>query len=49
MMMEIYRLKPRSEKFCLMATVGSVSAGEPQEIENIFERVDLNEFITHGS
>ena len=31
-----------------MATIGGVSAGEPQEIEYPLERVDLNEFVTGG-
>ncbi len=32
-----------------MATIGSVSAGEPAESESLFERVDLNRFVTGGS
>ena len=48
-MTEIYKLKPTSENYCLMATIGSVSAGEPQEIEHAVEKIDLNEFVTGGS
>jgi len=32
-----------------MATIGTVAAGEPAETESLFERVDLNEFVTNGS
>ncbi len=32
-----------------MATIGSIAAGEPAETESLFERVDLNEFVTNGS
>ncbi len=48
MKMEIYAIKPKSEKYSLMAILGSVSAGEPLEAENPLERIDLNEFITDG-
>lgn len=48
-MTEIHELKPHSENYFLMATLDSVSAGEPQEIENPLERIDLNEFLTNGS
>jgi len=47
--MEIYKLKSHSENYCLMATIGSIAAGEPAETESLFERVDLNEFVTNGS
>jgi len=47
--MEIYKLKAHSENYCLMATIGSIAAGEPAETESLFERVDLNEFVTNGS
>ena len=47
--MEIYKLKPHSDNYCLMATIGSIAAGEPRESESLFERVDLNEFVTGGS
>ncbi len=46
--MEIYAIKPKSEKYSLMATLGIVSAGEPLNVENSLERIDLNEFITDG-
>lgn len=45
----MYRLKPKSESYCLMATLDCVSAGEPREIENLLERIDLNEFLTGGN
>lgn len=48
MKMEIYAIKPKSETYSLMATLGSVSAGEPLNVENSLERIDLNEFITDG-
>jgi len=47
--MEIYKLKPKSENYCLMATMGTIAAGEPTETESLFERVDLNEFVTNGN
>jgi len=47
--MEIYELKPTSENYCLMATSGSVAAGVPEEVETLFERIDLNEFVTNGN
>ena len=47
--MEIYKLRPHSKKSCLMSTLGQISAGEPQEIENSLERIDLNEFLTNGN
>ena len=47
--MEIYKLKPHTENYCLMATLGSVAAGEPAETESLFERIDLNHFVTNGS
>ena len=47
--MEIYKLKSHSENYCLMATIGTIAAGEPLETESLFERVDLNEFVTNGS
>ncbi len=47
--MEILKLLSHSENSILMATIGMVAAGEPQETESLFERVDLNEFVTNGS
>lgn len=48
MKMEIYAIKPKSEKYSLMAILGSISAGEPLDAKNSLERIDLNEFITDG-
>lgn len=45
--MKIYKLLPQTDNYCLMATM-SVPAGEPQEIANLFEKVDLNRYFTNG-
>ena len=47
--MEMHELESNSKNYCLMATLDCVSAGEPHEIENLLERIDLNEFLTGGS
>lgn len=47
--MEMLKLNPHTENYISMAIIGSVAAGEPAESESLFERVDLNEFVTNGS
>ncbi len=45
---EIISLRPHSERASLMASI-AVPAGEPAEITNEFEQLDLNEFFTGGN
>ncbi len=47
--MKFLPLLPHTDNYILMATIGSVAAGEPQEVECALERVDLNRFVTNGS
>lgn len=42
------RLLPNSKRLILLASV-AVSAGEPLEIPDDFERIDLNEYLTDGN
>lgn len=47
--MKFLSLLPETDNYILMATIGKVAAGEPQEIECALERIDLNRFVTNGN
>lgn len=47
--MEAYKISPHGAKTIWMAASGSVAAGEPQEVEPLFEKINLSEFVANGS
>ncbi|MCY7346376.1 MAG: S24 family peptidase [Pyrinomonadaceae bacterium] len=47
--MEAYKISPHGTKSVWMAASGSIAAGEPQEVEPLFEKINLGEFVTNGS
>ena len=47
--MESYKISPHGAKSIWMAASGSIAAGDPQEVEPLFEQINLGEFVTNGS
>ena len=47
--MEAYKISAHGAKSIWMAASGSVAAGDPQEVEPLFEKINLSEFVTNGN
>lgn len=46
--MQAYKILPHDAKSIWMAASGSIAAGDPREVEPLFEQISIGEFITKG-